>query len=175
MRFVRVVNPSRINAELQTKRPLVSRAMSGYAAMLWMFAAILFICAAPAQSRAADMKLEAQLIWGTNDKSTDPKLKTVDADAAKKLESLPFKWKYYYVMTSKQFSVAKDAEHTEKLSKDCSIKVKNLGRSQVEVTVVGKEKPIGKITQALPKGELLITGGNAENSTAWLVAIKQVD
>ena len=140
-----------------------------------MFAVMFFICATPAQSRAADMKLEAQLIWGTNDKSSDPKLKTVDADVAKKLESLPFKLKYYYVMNSKQFTVAKSDEHAETLSKESSIKVKNLGADKIEIQFFGKEKPLEKRTQQLPKGELFLYGGNAENSSAWFIALKQVD
>jgi len=142
-------------------------------ALVWMCVVMLFIAAAPAQSHAADMKLEAQLIWGTNDKSTDPTFKSVDADVTKKLESLPFKWKYYYVMKSTHFSIAEDKSHTEKLSDECSIRVKNLGREQLEVLLTGKGKEIGMIKQVLPKGELLVTGGNAENSTAWLIAIKQ--
>ena len=61
------------------------------------------------------------------------------------------------------------------VSKSCSIRVKNLGRQKVEVTLIGKGKEAGKITQALPKGELLVVGGNAENATAWFVVLKQAE
>jgi hypothetical protein len=34
---------------------------------------------------------------------------------------------------------------------------------------------VGKITQALPKKELLVTGGNVPNFTAWFVVLKQAE
>jgi len=61
------------------------------------------------------------------------------------------------------------------VSKSCSLQVKNLGGQKVEVTLIGKGKEAGKITQALPKGELLVVGGNAENATAWFVVLKQAE
>jgi len=32
-----------------------------------------------------------------------------------------------------------------------------------------------KRKQSLPKGEMLVLGGNAPNSTAWLVALKRIE
>jgi hypothetical protein len=32
-----------------------------------------------------------------------------------------------------------------------------------------------KRTQALPKGEILVLGGNAPNASAWLVILKRID
>ena len=61
------------------------------------------------------------------------------------------------------------------MSKDCDVSVRNLGNSSVEVTLFGKGQPVGKFTQALPKGELLVTGGNAANFTAWFVVLRQAD
>ena len=55
------------------------------------------------------------------------------------------------------------------------LQVKNLGKQQVEVTLIGKGKSTGKITQALPKHELLVTGGNAANATSWFVVLRQKD
>jgi hypothetical protein len=34
---------------------------------------------------------------------------------------------------------------------------------------------VNTVTQALPKGELLIVGGDAENDTAWFVVIRQAE
>ena len=125
---------------------------------------------------AADLKLEAQLIWGTNDaKSPDPSHKTVDAEVAKKLKRLPFKWTSYFEVTRKQFVVAQGGTTRVTMSKDCEVSVRNLGNSSVEVSLYGKSQSVGKITQALPKGELLVTGGNAANFTAWFVVLRQVD
>lgn len=142
---------------------------------LLILTAMFFTCAAVTPVHA-DVKLEAQLIWGTTDeKSPDPTHKPVDPEVAAKLKSLHLQWKSFFVINRKQFSVAKDDTKTEKLSSECEIKVKNLGHSQMELTIYGKGKEIGTIKQSLPKGELLVTGGNAENSTAWFVALKQVE
>ena len=129
-----------------------------------------------ARAFAADLKLEAQLIWGTNDeKSPDPKHKQVEQSVEKKLKSSPFKWKNYFEVNRKAFSVARDASTKVTLSRNCDIEVRNLGGDLVEVSLSGKGKPVGKIKQSVPKGELLVVGGNAENLTAWFVVLRQVE
>jgi hypothetical protein len=140
-------------------------------------AAILILLALTgAHAFAGDMKLEAQLIWGTNDeKPSDPNLKPVAPEVERKLKKLPFKWKNYFEVTRKEFVVSKNGSDAVVLSKDCEITVRNPEGDTLEVTLVGKGKTVGKITQSLPKGELLVTGGNAENSTAWFVALRQGD
>ncbi|HKI70070.1 MAG TPA: hypothetical protein VKA67_10805 [Verrucomicrobiae bacterium] len=138
-------------------------------------AVVVFAVTATAISRAADLKLEAQLIWGTNDaNSPNSRYRPVEPEVARKLKALPFKWSHYYVVNRVQFTVPENGERKERMSKVCEIQVKNLGDSQVQLTLYGKGEPVGKITQALPKGELLVTGGNAANSTAWFVALRQV-
>lgn len=124
---------------------------------------------------ATDMKIEALLIWGTNDsKSPDPTHKPVEADVERKLKHLPFKWQNYFEVTRKQFVVPEGHGHKAAMSKDCEIKVRNLGDSTVELSLIGKGEPVSKITQALPKGEMLVTGGNAANFTAWFVVLRQI-
>ena len=141
---------------------------------------ILFLAAmlvGTVSSRAgSDMKLEVQLVWGTNDsQSPDPRHKSVDADVQKKLKELPLKWTHYFQVSSHSFDLAVDATKKEPLSEKCSIEVKNLGHSTVEVSLYGKGEQVVKRTQALPKGEILIMGGNAPNSTAWLVVLKRLE
>ena len=129
-----------------------------------------------AHAFAGDMKVEALLIWGTNDQQpSDPNLKPVDPKVEKKLKSLPFKWKYYFEVTRKEFVVSKNGSDAVVMSKDCEIKVRNPHDDVLEVTLIGKGKPVGKITQALPKEELLVTGGNAERLTAWFVVLRQME
>jgi hypothetical protein len=138
--------------------------------------ALLFLLAAGAPALAADLKLEAQLIWGSNDaKSPDPSHKPVDAKVAEKLKRLPFKWTSYFEVTRKQLSVPQGGATKVTMSKDCDVSVRNLGNASVEVTLFGKGQPVGKFTQALPKGELLVTGGNAANFTSWFVVLRQTD
>ena len=125
---------------------------------------------------AGELKLEAQLIWGTNDeKSPDPTHKAVDPKVAKKLKKLPFKWQHYFEVNNKQFAIAEGETKKIVLSKDCEIKVRNSGKNAVEVQLFGKGECVGKISQALPKDELLVMGGNAANFTAWFVVLRQPD
>jgi hypothetical protein len=146
------------------------------AVLVWACAMVLFLCATISRADASELKLEAQLIWGTNDpQSPDPNHKPVAPDVAKKLKSLPFKWENYFEVTRRQFNVPESGEKKIRLSKECEIVVKNLGKSQVELHLFGKGEPVGKIAQPLPKGQLLVTGGNAENLTAWFVVLKQAE
>lgn len=137
---------------------------------------LLVFTAASADASSKEMKLEALLVWGTNDdNSPDPSHKTVEPEVELKLKKLPFKWNNYFEVNRKSFSIEKDNSTKIELSKDCEIKVRHLGNGNVEVTLFGKGKSVGTIKQALPKGELLVTGGNAENLTAWFVVLRQVD
>ena len=143
----------------------------------WLLPAILAILAFAGTSVAVatDIKLEAQLIWGTDDaQPSDPKLKPVDPELEKKLKN-SFKWKYYFKVSSKQLTVPQGGEKKEAMSKQCEIIVKNLGGDKVEVQLFGKGKLVEKRTQSLAKGKCLIIGGNAENTTSWFVILKQVD
>ena len=124
-------------------------------------------------ARAADMKLEAQLIWGTtNAISPDPKHKPVDADVKKRLGDLPLKWKYYFEVNRKHFAVPEGESRKEAMSKKCELEVKHLKSGNVEVSLVGKGD---KRTQPLPKGEILVLGGNAPESTGWLITLKRIE
>jgi hypothetical protein len=143
---------------------------------LALFLLMALVAPAWAGGGGKDMKLEAQLIWGTNDKkSPDPKHKAVDEKVAKKLKKLPFKWEYYYEVTRISFKVPKDQASKVDLSKECSIKVKYVGNDTVELSLYGKNELVSKITQVLTKDEMLVTGGNAANLTAWFVVLCQVD
>jgi hypothetical protein len=147
-----------------------------FAWLAWVPVTALFLMADASRGLAAELKMEAQLIWGTNDaKSPDPNHRPVDADVAKKLKTLPFKWANYYEVNRKRFAVPESGTRSETMSKECEIRVKNLGKGTVELSLVGRGEHVGKITQALPKRELLVTGGNAPNFTAWFVVLRQAE
>jgi len=144
----------------------------------WLGRAALVCCLAilPLTVAAADLKLEAQLIWGTNDpKSPDPKHKPAEAAVARKLRSLPFKWANYFEVNRQQFIVSATETRRVVLSKECTISVRQLAAGKVEVTLFGKGRQVTKVSQELPKGEFLVTGGEAPNFTSWLVVLRQVD
>jgi len=131
----------------------------------------LDVCAAG----SSEMKYEAQLIWATNDKkSPNPKHKPVEPEVKKKLGELPLKWDNYFEVNCKQVSVAEGAKTKLPMSEKCALEVKHIDGDKVEVSLIGKGEAVLKRTQALPKGEILVLGGNAPNETAWLVTLKRI-
>jgi hypothetical protein len=111
------------------------------------------------------LKLEAQLVVGSNDPQT--KGAPVSPQIEKKLKRLPLKWGSYYVTSSQQFSLAKDASKQLVLGGSDMV-VKNLGGERVELTIINR----GKITQSLSKGQTLVTNVKDENS---FVVLRQAD
>jgi hypothetical protein len=125
---------------------------------------------------AKDMKFEAQLIWATtSDTSPDPNHKSVDEETRKKLSELPLKWKHYFLVRKVDFSLPEKGSKEVVLSDRCKILVKQIDGKNFEVGLVGKGESILKRTQTLDKGNMLVLGGNAPESTGWLVTLKRVD
>jgi len=143
----------------------------------WGIASVsLCLLASAGQALAADAKMEAQLIWGTNDgKSPDPQHKPVQADLKKRLQELPLKWTNYFEVTRKSFTLPPAEAQKVVLSQKCTLEVKLLQDNNIEVSLLGKGEAVVKRTQPLPKGEILVLGGNAPNATAWLVILKRIE
>jgi hypothetical protein len=144
-------------------------------ALGWVCVAV-WLCYQPA-AYAAELKLQTQLVWGTDD-SKPPEgknYKPVEADIQKKLTELPLKWKNYFEVKRTDFAVAPALTKKVPLSEKCELTVLNQTNSTVEVSLIGKGKEVVKRTQALPRGEILVLGGNAPNATAWLVILKRTD
>ena len=148
------------------------------AVWVWIVVALALspLCATLAQAAGSKMKVEAQLIWATNDaKSPNPKHKPVDADTLKKLQGLPLKWSNYFQVNKIMVELPQGELKKASLSEKCELEMKNLDSTKVEVTHFGKGKKVGTRIQALPKGEMLVLGGNAPNSTAWFVVLKRLE
>ena len=130
-------------------------------------AALFILLLAGVTAHAGDgvLKLEAQLVVGSNDPQT--KGTPVSPQIEKKLKRLPLKWGSYFVVSSQQFSVAKDASK-QLVMGGSDMVVKNLGGERVELTLTGR----GKITQSLSKGQTLVTNVKDENS---FVVLRQAD
>jgi hypothetical protein len=130
------------------------------------------------KSLAADpeMKVEAQLVWGTNNKeSPDPKHKPVSEEVRKKLLALPLKWTNYFEVNRKLLRIPLASQRKEALSEKCAVEVKYLGKSKVEIVLIGKGEQIEKRTQDFPLSETLVLAGKAPDETAWLVVLKRVE
>ena len=93
----------------------------------------------------------------------------------KKLEELPLKWTNYFRVNRNLLEVPAGSTKKANLSEKCSLEVKNVGHSLIEVSLFGKGEQVVKRTQAMPKGETLALGGNAPNATSWFVVLKRVD
>ena len=125
---------------------------------------------------AGDYRIEAQLIWGTtNTVSPNAQHKHVEPAVDIKLKQLPLKWSNYFMVTNKVIKLAPASHKREALSPKCEIEVKDVGKSKFEVALFGKGTEVFRHTQPLPKGEFLLLGGNAPNSTCWLVALKRIE
>src|SRR5262245_56218749 len=86
-------------------------------------AGMIAFCASSVLARGgtSDLKLQAQLVWGTNnEKPDDPKLKEVDATVAEKLRKV-FKWKNYFEVNRQHVNVVAGSAKRVKMSDDCEI------------------------------------------------------
>ena len=145
--------------------------------LLWFSTALVLLAGAQIQVQAADMKFKAFLLWGTDD-SKPPEgkaYKAVDPEVSQKLKDLPLKWAHWFQVNQVDFAVPAGATKEAPISEHCKLIVKQLAGSEIEVSLVGKGKEVVKRKQSLPKGEMLVLGGNAPNSTAWLVLLKRIE
>ena len=125
---------------------------------------------------APDLKLEALLVWGTNEgTSPDANHKPVGPKLKKKLEELPLKWTNYFEVKRIRFDVSPTNPAKVPLSEKCELVVKNLGHSKIEVTVYGKGKQCATRTQELTKEDTLILGGNAPGATSWFAVLRRAE
>jgi hypothetical protein len=143
----------------------------------WFLLALVWGACVPTSASAPELKLEAQLVWGTDDSKPPPgkDYKPVEAELRKKLKDLPLKWSNYFEVNRRTFSVQVGELKKEPVSDKCQIELKNVDNSIVEVALIGRGKEVMKRKQALPKGEILVLGGNAPNATAWLVVLKRAE
>jgi hypothetical protein len=143
----------------------------------WLAISLLLLTFSGSAAKAKDLKFQANLIWATDSEtSPDVKHKPVDGEIKRKLSELPLKWKnYFLVKRENDVAVAKGDSAEVKLSDKCRVKIKDIDGKNIEVSLIGKGEPILKRTQPLSKGEILVLGGNAPDSTGWLVVLKRVE
>ena len=144
----------------------------------WQFAlttAAFFVYSDTVRCASADLELQAQLVWGTNnDKPDDPKLKDVDPKVREKLRGV-FKWKNYFEVNRQSFTVTAAGPKKVKMSDLCQLEVQSLGNSSVELKLFGQGKMVVRKTQKIKAGELLVLAGDDKNDTAWFVVLSQIE
>jgi hypothetical protein len=125
---------------------------------------------------AAERKMEARLIWGTNqEKSPDPAHKRLEGELAKKLGEMPLKWKNYFEVNRRIFTINDQIYTNIAMSKQCAIEVKDKGANNVTVKLYGEGKPVRRVDKPLPKGEVLTIGGDDKNNSAWFITVRPVN
>ena len=136
------------------------------------FAALAFIVMV-STAAAADRKMEARLVWGTNaDKSPDASHKKLDGELAKKLREMPLKWENFFEVNRQPFTINTTNYTKIVLSKKCTIEVKDKGANNVTVKLYGEGKQVNRVDKPLPKGEVLTIGGDAKDNNAWFVIVR---
>ena len=124
---------------------------------------------------ASELKLEAKLIWGTNDGNNPKKDQPpVDDVTAAKLRKV-FKWKHYFLVNKQTKVIPSRGSNKFKLSEDCTVEITELEGPRVEFQVIGKGIPVHKTIKELGKGEDFVYSGNDKNETAWFVMITDLD
>jgi len=120
---------------------------------------------------AADLRLEAQLIWGANDAPASVNHKLADPALAAALRRNNFKWTNYYQITNLTAVIPLNQSRDLRMSGSCALAVKNLGGSLVAVDWIGQGRQVSKGTNTLP----CIYAGTNANDTAWFVHLRSLD
>lgn len=129
-----------------------------------------------ADGNGSEIKLNAQLIWGTNDpKPKDGKCHEVDAVLREKLGRI-FKWKNYFEVKAEGFSVKPSEARHLRMSKTCELELRVVDDFTLEVKLFGEgklTKTIRQSIQALRQGELSVLAGDSKDryGDAWFVVI----
>jgi len=147
------------------------------------FIRFCFLCVAVLglsnSSFAENLKIKAQLIWGTNDERDFSKekkdCKAVDQTTEAKLKNC-FKWTHYWEITNQIVTVPSRSTKSLVMSKRCTVEITELEGPKVELKLIGEGKPVTKAIKPLSKGELTTIGGeDKSNGSAWFIVIHQLE
>jgi hypothetical protein len=146
------------------------------ASLGWLACVLVLLAGGGVNGQTAEMRLQAFLLWGTDDSKPPPERAYNPApfDIQQKLKELPLKWTNWFEVNRKECVVPQIGTREVPMSAKCQLNVKRAGGAEIEVSLIGKGKEVVRQKQALPKGEMLVLGGNAPNSTCWLVVLKRI-
>lgn len=123
--------------------------------------------------QAEEIKVEAVLVWGTNeDPGKFKHLKPVDDKLAKILRS--FKWKSYFEINRKTVTAPQGKQQTCQISGDCKLIITYEGNSQVRVRLYGKGELVFDKVQPISLGGSAVFGGDDKNDTAWFIFLTRL-
>src|SRR3954466_2483646 len=119
---------------------------TGLIVLVALFAAFAAFGQTPAKP---DKKIEVQLLWGTDQpKSPNPAHRAVEADIQRRLKNSPYKWSHYFLVTNQTVFVPRGSATNVAISQKCSLEVKDLGKTMLELSFFGQGKKVEKRTQS---------------------------
>ena len=125
-------------------------------------------------AQAEDLKIEATLVWATNDDKAVEKHTPVNHALATELKQI-FQWKHYFEVHKKVDTVPSRGTKTLDISKKCRVEITELQGPTVEVRLIGEGKPVNKTRKPLQRGEFFTIGGGDKAGGAWFVVIRQLE
>ena len=142
-----------------------------------LLSVFFFLTEASSQVFAGEAKFEVQLVWATSDRtSPDPKHKPVSPEMREKLGKLHLKWENFFEVNKNAINISKGGTNTVVMSNKCTLEVRLFEADKVEVSLFGKKGDRScKQSQPMPKGEMMVFGGNAPDATAWLVVLRRIE
>jgi len=135
-----------------------------------LFLLALALGLAGGRAPAADLRLEAKLIWGANDGPATVKYNLADPALAAALRH-NFKWTNYYEITNLAAVIPLHQSRVVRVSDQCTLNIRSLGSSLVAVECIGRGKPVIKGTNALP----CVYAGTNMDDTAWFIRLRSLD
>ena len=137
--------------------------------------ALVFLLAAVG-AHAEEIKLEAKLIWASNE-PTSPKKEhePVDKATAEKLRKIRPQWNYFFVEKKVVKTVPSRGSNRFELSKECTLEITELEGPRVEVKLIGNGKPVHKTIKEIKKGSWFVYTGDDKHESAWMVIVTQLD
>ena len=124
-------------------------------------------------TRAADLKLEAKLIWGSN----DPTDKVQHPSWLKTRNFLLdlhriFKWDNYYEINTKDVSIPQDENRHFADEREMQVGGKE-SRQQSHRSKLHRQRQASQPrNHSLPPGQWFTLGGNDKNNSAWFVVMR---
>ena len=137
-------------------------------APLWF---CLLLLSAGAARAAEPLRVEALLIWGTDEaQSPNPAHKPIDPVLAARLNKSPYRWRHYFEVNRLAVAIPLNQTHKDiVMSQKCRLDIKNLGNDWAEIKLYGNGRLVSTHKEKLP----LLLAGDAKNNTAWMVLIRK--
>jgi hypothetical protein len=152
-----------------------------FAALPVLWAAVI---ALPLAATATDLRIKAQLAWGTDDsKPPGKELHELDPKLREKFRHL--RWKNYFLVKAQTTAIAPKAVQKVVLSDKCSLALRDVGDGNLEIRIFGVNpggQPALLKTESCPieklkAGHIFAFAGDTKEKwdDAWLVIVTSAE